>query len=69
MASKKFHLKREPHGQRTRRRERAAAQQADRATRSDAEQLAFLTTRPGSSTRERARLAARIVPTEPPATV
>jgi hypothetical protein len=61
MATKKFHVKREPWGQRTRRAARAAEQNATRARRSDAEQLAVLDTRRGNSTRERERLAKRIV--------
>jgi hypothetical protein len=59
--AKKFHVKRESWGQRTRRAARAAEQNADRATRSDAQQLALLDERRGNSTRERERLAKRIV--------
>jgi hypothetical protein len=59
--AKKFHIKRESWGQRTRRAARAAEQNAARAQRSDAEQLAVLDTRRGNSTRERERLAKRIV--------
>jgi DNA invertase Pin-like site-specific DNA recombinase len=48
--------KRESWGQRTRRRERAEAQNTLRATRSDKEQLALIATRPGESGREVSRL-------------
>lgn len=54
------YITREPHGQRSRRRERAKEREQVRAARSDQDQLALLATRRGASARERARLEKRI---------
>jgi hypothetical protein len=59
--AKKYHLKRESHGQRSRRRERAKEREQTRAQRSDLRQLALLDERGFAAKRERARLAKRIV--------
>jgi hypothetical protein len=54
------YITREPHGQRSRRRERAKEREQVRASRNDGEQLSILATRRGLSVRERARLEKRI---------